>query len=369
MTQRLIVDARLSGHSGIGVYLEHLLPRVLPPLAAWRPLVLARPAMQRALAAVLPEGIEVDAWDVPPLSARCLVSVPPRATTHDLLWTPHFNVPLRSAMPLFVTLHDLLPLTAPSLAGPGRAVPVRWWLRAIRARARGVCCVSAFTRDEAVKFGACDPGDATVTPLGVDPAWFTAAPPLPASIEAEPTIIFVGLLKPHKNVTRLLRAFENVSAAIPHRLVLVAHHARVRNVDRDALALIARLGDRVELIDDLPQGELEARVRAAEFSVLPSLHEGFGLPALESMAAGTPVLAGRAGALPEVCGDAALYCDPTSSEDIAQGLLRLAGDRALRMELAAAGRLRAATFSWDACAALTTMALERALHDPARPGP
>ncbi len=368
MTRRLVVDARLAGHSGIGVYLEHLLPRVLPQLAAWRPLVLARPAMQRALAESLP-GVEVEAWDVPPLTARCLVSVPPRATPQDLLWTPHFNVPLRSAMPLAVTLHDLLPLTAPSLAGSGRAVPVRWWLRAIRARARAVCCVSTFTRDEAVKFGACGPDDATVTPLGVDPAWFSAASTLAGNFRGLPTIIFVGLLKPHKNVTRLLRAFESVSAAIPHRLVLVAHHARVRNVDREALALIARLGDRVELIDDLPQDELVARVQAAQFSVLPSLHEGFGLPALEAMAAGTPVLAGRAGALPEVCGDAALYCDPTSDEDIAQGLLRLAGDSTLRAELASAGRLRAATFSWDACATLTAAALERALRQPSPTAP
>lgn len=359
----------MAGHSGIGVYLEHLLPRVLPPLAAWRPLVLSRPGMQRAIAASLPAEVEVDAWDVPPLSARCLVSVPPRATPRDLLWTPHFNVPLRSAMPLAVTLHDLLPLTAPSLAGAGRAVPVRWWVRAIRARARAVLCVSAFTRDEAVKFGACERADATVTPLGVDPAWFDSANAAPGLSRQPPAIIFVGLLKPHKNVTRLLRAFERVSAGIPHRLVLVAHHARVRNVDRDALALIARLGDRVELIDDLPRDELVARVQAAEFSVLPSLHEGFGLPALEAMAAGTPVLAGKAGALPEVCGDAALYCDPTSEEDIAQGLLRLASDSALRTQLAAAGRLRAATFSWDACATLTVSALLRALHETPRTQP
>lgn len=363
MTRRIVVDARMSGHSGIGVYLQHLLPRVLPQLAAWRPLVLTRSGMQNAIAATLPAEVEVDTWDVPPLSARCLVSVPPRAASHDLLWTPHFNVPLRSAMPLAVTLHDLLPMTAPSLAGTGRAVPLRWWLRAIRARARAVLCVSAFTRDEAVKFGACDRGDATVTPLGVDPEWFNTAAASSESPPRQPTIIFVGLLKPHKNVTRLLLAFERISAGIPHRLTLVAHHARVRNVDRDALSLIARLGDRVELIDDLPQDDLVARVKTADFSVLPSLHEGFGLPALEAMAAGTPVLAGNAGALPEVCGESALYCDPTSVDDIARGLLCLATDSTLRTQLAAAGRLRAAGFSWDTCATLTLTALHRALHE------
>ena len=358
-----MIDARLAGHSGIGVYLAQLLPRVVPPLAAWQPLVLTRAAQREAIAESLPRDVEIDIWDVPPLSARCLVSTPPRATTGDLLWTPHFNVPLRSAMPLAVTFHDLLPLTAPALAGTGRAVPVRWWLRAIRARARAVLCVSEFTRGEAVRFGACNRDQATVTPLGVDSSWFTTPRANPAPPHDPPTIIYVGLLKPHKNVTRLLRAFAQVSNDIPHRLVLVAHHARVRNVDREALALIAQLSDRVELIDDLPQNDLVTRVQTAAFAVLPSLHEGFGLPALEAMAAGTPVLAGRAGALPEVCGDAALYCDPLSEESIARGLTQLAGDAPLRARLAAAGRARAATFSWDTCAAQTVAALTHALTD------
>jgi len=363
---RLVIDARLAGHSGIGVYLAQLLPRVVPPLAAWRPLVLTRAGQRDAIAVSLPTNIDIQTWDVPPLSARCLVSTPPYATSSDLLWTPHFNVPLRCAMPLAVTLHDLLPLTAPALAGTGRAVPVRWWVRAIRARARAVLCVSEFTRGEAVRFGACDRDEATVTPLGVDPTWFAMPRAETAAAHDPPTIIYVGLLKPHKNVTRLLRAFAQVRNHIPHRLVLVAHHARVRNVDREALALITQLSDRVELIDDLPQKDLVARVQAAAFAVLPSLHEGFGLPALEAMAAGRPVLAGRAGALPEVCGDAALYCDPLSVESIARGLTLLAGDAPLRARLSTAGRVRAATFSWDACAALTVAALARALAESPR---
>ncbi len=176
-----------------------------------------------------------------------------------------------------------------------------------------------------------------------------------------PTIIFVGLLKPHKNVARVLRAFASVRDRIPHRLVLVARHRDVRNVDRDALALVRTLGDRVELVEELPFAELVARVAAAQFAVQASLHEGFGLPALEAMAAGTPVLAGRAGAMPEVCGDAALYCDPEDERDIAQGLLRLADEPALRERLAAAGRARARRFSWDACAADTANVLAASL--------
>ena len=124
---------------------------------------------------------------------------------------------------------------------------------------------------------------------------------------------------------------------------------------------VATLGDRVELIESLPFAELVARTRAAEFAALPSLYEGFGLPALEAMTVGTPVLAAHAGALPEVCGDAAVYCDPLSVDDIARGLLLLATVPVLRARLSAAGTARSAAFSWDRCASTTVAALEAEL--------
>jgi len=360
---RLVVDARLAGHSGIGTYLAQMLPRVLPALAAWRPALLCSRASHARVAALVPRETELVPWDVAPLSVHDLWSAPPVVGARDLLWTPHFNVPLRGRAALAVTLHDLLPLTAPALAGYARSLPVRAWLRAIAARARAVFCVSAFTRDEALRFAALDPARLTVTHLGVDPAWSAASA---SPMSAPPTMIFVGLLKPHKNVARLLRAFLRVRDRIPHRLVLVARHEGLRHVDREALAIARAHADRIELVADLPFAELVARVRGAQCAVQPSLHEGFGLPALEAMAAGVPVLAGRAGAMPEVCGDAVLYCDPQSEDDIAQSLLRLATDASLRASLAAAGRERARAFSWDACAAATAHGLERTLRELAR---
>jgi glycosyltransferase involved in cell wall biosynthesis len=360
---RLVIDARLAGYSGIGTYLDQLLPRVLPPLAPWRPVVLASPDNHDELAASLGGHADVTVWRVPPLSVADLWSVPKAVGPLDLLWTPHFNVPLRSSCALAVTLHDLLPLTLPKLAGVGRSLPVRAWLRAMRKRARVVFCASHFTRGEALRLGPLRPDLVHVTPLGVTPEWFAGTPSAsPARDPASaPTMIYVGLLKPHKNVFRLLRAFARVQDQIPHRLVLVARHRGMRNIDTAALALAARMQPRVQLVADLSLPELIGRVQSAQIAVQPSLHEGFGLPALEAMAAGTPVLASRAGAMPEVCGDAALYCDPESEDDIVRALLVLAGDSALRARLKAAGRERARTFSWDACAATTANALSATL--------
>lgn len=357
---RLHIDARLAGHSGIGTYLREMLPRVVPRVAAWRPRVLTGVARRGLLTALVGRDAEVDAWDVAPLAVADLVAAPPGMEPHDLLWTPHFNVPLRSACALAVTLHDLMPLTAPELAGYGRSLPVRAWARAIGERARAVFCISGFTRGEALRFARLDPARVHVTPLGVDRAWFVPADG--AAPRADPpTIVFVGLLKPHKNVARLLRAFARIRDRVPHRLVLVARHHDIRNVDRDALSLARRHADRVELVEDLPFADLVARVQAAQVAAQPSLHEGFCLPAVEAMAAGTPVLAGRAGAMPEVCGDAAHYCDPASDDDVARALFELATDAALRARLAEAGRRRAHAFSWDACAADTANALVAAM--------
>ena len=356
---RLHIDARLAAHSGIGIYLTELLPRVVPALAQWQPVVLCSPTHAATMSRHIGASAEIVAFDAKPLGLADLFSMPPGVAPGDLLWTPHFNVPLRSRVALAVTLHDLLPLTMPEFAGRGRALPVRAWLRAIAARARTVMCVSNFTRGEALRFCRIDPARVVVTPNGVDRAWVSAG--AAAMPESAPTMIYVGMLKPHKNVARLLRAFASVRDRIAHRLVLVARISDIRNIDREALSLARAHSDRVELVEGLAFEALVARVKSAQFAVQPSLHEGFGLPALEAMAAGTPVLAGRAGALPEVCGNAALYCDPESVDDIARGILELANDAALRGRLAAAGRARASLFSWDACATATTEALDRAL--------
>ena len=133
--------------------------------------------------------------------------------------------------------------------------------------------------------------------------------------------------------------------------------------DRDVAARAERLAERVRFTGYLDDGELRRCVAGATALALPSLYEGFGLPALEAMACGRPVLAASAGALPEVCGEAALYCDPRDPADIAAGLRRLAEDTALTERLSAAGREHARRFSWDDTAAAVGAAIEDLLDD------
>jgi len=353
---RLVIDARMLDHSGIGTYVTHVLPGVLARCERLRPLVLTLPGLLARVRDMAGSRVEVQCWATLPLSIADVV--PPRGLHRDVLWwAPHFNLPLFARAPAVVTLHDLLPLNGGGRVNGGahKRFAVRLWLRAIRRRARRVICISAFTRDEAVRLGGIAAERTSIAHPGVDAAW-SSARTAPA-VSPSPYLVFVGLVKPHKNLLGLLRAFETLMPEIAHRLVVVGRHSGIGDADAAALALARRLAPRVELIESLSKDALCRLVAEATALVQPSFHEGFGLPPLEAMAAGTPVIAARAGAIPEVCGDAAVYCDPHSQQDIANAIRRTVADPALREAMRRRGIERARKFTWAACADATSDAL------------
>lgn len=364
---RLVIDARMLDHSGIGTYLAHVLPGVLERCTELRPVVLTLPDLLPKLRTLAPATSTVLPWAAVPLSVDELRS-PPVATTDALWWAPHFNAPLFTRVPLVATLHDLLPLTDVAGRWPLRKrVAVRAWLAAMRRRARHVICVSEFTRNEAVRLGHLDATRLSVVPLGVDSDWTIGAKPRDPG--SPPYLLFVGLVKPHKNLGRLLEAYAAIASLLPHRLVVVGRHAGLRDVDTAALARASELAPRVVVLEDVPRLQLADLVAGADALVQPSLYEGFGLPPLEAMAAGTAVIAARAGALPEVCGDAAHYCDPRSTADIGRAILEVVRDDGLRRRLRQRGRERARRFAWGASVQATADILLAAGADaPTRSG-
>jgi glycosyltransferase involved in cell wall biosynthesis len=359
---RLVVDARMLTYSGIGTYLQNVMPLVLERLHALDPLVLILPRDAAVADRGLPGGAQHRLWDAAPLTAQDF-GRPPRDLDQALWWVPHYNVPLRSPAPLVVTLHDLLPLQLGyRMQELGKRFALRSWLHAIRRRARRVLCASEATRRDAVARAGLDPERLRVVHLGAGPAWQRAEAPR-ADGDA-PYIVYVGLLKPHKNAAALLRAFASIADRIPHRLVLIGKHRGVRDVDAAALELAQRMAPRVELHDSVAQPDLIRIVAGAQLLVQPSLHEGFGLPPLEAMACGVPVVAARIAALEEVGGDAAFYCDPHSVPDIGAAMLRVLGDPALRATMRERGRTRASALTWDACASATADVIAEAIAQP-----
>lgn len=234
--------------------------------------------------------------------------------------------------PWVTTLHDLQHRDLPHLfSRSARAYRALAYDRSVR-KADAVVVVSEFVRGRAVELLGLDPERVHAIPHGVDHACFRPGPE-----EREPFLLYPARPWAHKNHARLFAALALLRATHPEvRLVLTGGgHA-------------GAVPDGVELRGAVSDDKLASLYRRAACLVFPSLYEGFGLPALEAMASGCPVAAANRGALPEVCGNAAVLFDPESPEAIAAGVLE-ALDRA--DELRARGLERAATFTWARTAA------------------
>jgi len=279
-----------------------------------------------------------------------------RFRTFDAVWCPHYVHPLRYGGRLVVTVHDLMHLTEPEYGSPWKRAFAWTLFRDIRKRADVVLFNSRSACDLFSEMVGPPQGAWAVTPLGVNQDWFSVEPA--ARLHDRPYVVFVGNVKPHKNLVRLMRAMK----ALPDLdLVIVGRRDGFITKDKRVVEVAGSLGERVCFTDWLEIDRLRQWVAQARLLAFPSLVEGFGLPPLEAMAAGTPVVAGNIRALRETCGDAACFVDPLNVDGIAEGLRRLHLDEGLRQDLIVKGKQRAASFSWRRCAEQTVSTIEATL--------
>jgi glycosyltransferase involved in cell wall biosynthesis len=234
-------------------------------------------------------------------------------------------------------------------------------------RAEAIIAISDFTRREIVEVLGLPAERVDVIPLGVSGRFF--APPSAEELadlrrrlglERE-FILHVGVLSPRKNLVRLMHAYRRLRAdgLIAHQLILAGSRGwRDEEIVREAGA-IDPSGQDIRLIGQVADGDLPALYHLAELFVFPSLYEGFGIPPLEAMARGTPVVSSNAAALPEVVGDAAELVDPLDEVGLAEAIKRVLTNASRREELTIRGRERAARFSWEQTARRTLAVYER----------
>jgi glycosyltransferase involved in cell wall biosynthesis len=174
-----------------------------------------------------------------------------------------------------------------------------------------------------------------------------------------PYLLGLGTVEPRKDLPTLVRAFAALAGELPHRLVL-AGLAGWGAGELDAAVAASGVADRILVPGYVPEADKAALLTGADVFAYPSRYEGFGLPVLEAMACGTPVVTTTGGSLPEVAGDAATLIEPGDADALAAALAKLAADPAARQDAAARGRQRAATFTWEHCATRTAAAYRRA---------
>ena len=281
----------------------------------------------------------------------------------DLLWSPGYTAPAFCACPQVVSILDVqykrFPQDVSWLAA--RAMDVLYPLSARRSAA--VVAISEFAKAEIVHFLGVPPEKVTTTLLAADPAFGAPGGPPPKETEGAPYLLCVAHTYPHKNVALLVRAFNRIAAEIPHRLVLVGK-ARLGEPEV-AAALEHSPPGRVVRFPGLPWRELIALYQHADGFVFPSLYEGFGLPVLEAMRAGAPVLTTREASLPEIGGECVRYADGRDEAAFAAALrAAIALPVAERARLAAAAQARAAGFTWDASAEKLWYVLKQVARSP-----
>ncbi|HSP56073.1 MAG TPA: glycosyltransferase family 1 protein, partial [Dehalococcoidia bacterium] len=358
-------------HTGMGQYAENLL-RVLPGLAPDDEFVLygSPPAAGFPPAARNVTWHEVGRLPIGRLSTLVghLVLVPRLARRHrlDLLHVPAVHtraslppVPRRLPCPLVVTLHDLIPMNY-----YGRAdKPLPWRLRTYyrwnlnsALKAQTIITVSENSRSEILDTLHVPTGRVVAIHNGIDQSWREGSeePGPDFQLPDGPYVLFGGSFEPRKNLSRLLRAFDQACRdGLSNRLVMIVDAGSAHADPVMDLARSLPCAGRLTFLSGLDEPSIRAVYRSADAFVFPTLSEGFGLPPLQALACGVPVIASDIPVMREVLGDAASYFDPYSVEQMAHALASVTGDASLRRGLAAAGPARASAVSWEAAGRAT----------------
>jgi glycosyltransferase involved in cell wall biosynthesis len=374
---KVAVDARALLHerTGIGTYTEAIARRLA-----------ARPGFSVGLFAprAFPPSVDGSGgWtshtDRHPFGILWLQSTLPGRIARwgaDVLLSALTIGPARGRIPFVSTVHDLTPLTHPEWHAARTLIGfVPLWERTVERAARFVCVSETTARDLIARYPETAPR-VRVAPNGVDTVFFRPAGAGEAEAAAQrtrqryaggrPYILYLGTLEPRKNVETLVAACERLWGRRRARPDLVlAGGAGWKTAGLHRRITRSAYRDKIHVTGYAARDAARELYRAAEAFAYPSLAEGFGLPILEAMACGVPVVASTADALVEVGGDAALYAPPRSPDELARQLERALEDAPLRARLSEAGPRRAARFTWDEAAEKTALAIVEAAETAA----
>jgi glycosyltransferase involved in cell wall biosynthesis len=272
----------------------------------------------------------------------------------DLLWSPGYTMPYHASCPQVVSLLDMQYRSHPE----DMTTLARWTTHALvllaARRADRVLTISRFSKQEIMRATGYPGERIQVTPLGVDPAFGQEESSRPRQITA-PYILCVANSYPHKNLHSLAAAFRQIAGSIPHHLVLVGKPRLGEPALLQELETIP--AERIHRLSGLSRPDLIRLYHDAALFVFPSLYEGFGLPVLEAMAAGTPVVTTREGSIPEVGGDDVIYANGRNPSELAGRILEVLGwSESERQQHIRSARIQAGRFHWDFTADATVAA-------------
>jgi len=303
-------------------------------------------------------GVDLIVAPMPRLWTQLRLPIELARSRPDLIFVPAHAVPFMTRRPAVLTVHDLAYERFPQAYRPAALAYLKAAISWAEHRCRLLVTVSDSTRDDLVELHGVDPARIRVTPPGGGEPAPEGDPELDDRLLRElgveqPFLLHVGRLEPRKNQLTAARAARRADMT----LVCAGPES-----DPETVAALRRSAG-AKLVGVVPDEVREALYRRALALVFPSLYEGFGFPVLEAMRNGLPVITVAHSSMPDTAGDAALYVeDPRDVEGLTEAIERVRDDAGLRARLGAAGRARAAAFTWDRCAELTAGVLREALN-------
>ncbi|MFN6559642.1 MAG: glycosyltransferase family 4 protein [Nostoc sp. ChiSLP01] len=273
---------------------------------------------------------------------------------HSLLFSPIPEAPLFSSGSYVVTVHDLIPLRFPQWFSIAQRLYCNSYIRAVIQQSKHVICNSQATAEDLSKFLEVSDENITAIALGYDSNNFRFL-----DLPTKNYFLYLGRHNPHKNPERLIAAFAALPNNSDYELWLAGPSDRRYTPTLKAQVTQLGIANRVKFLDYVPYSELPKIINEAIALVFPSLWEGFGLPVLEAMACGTPVITSNLSSLPEVAGDAAILIDPYNTREITEAMEAIATDPALRSRLSNQGIIRSQQFSWQKTGQATAEVLSR----------
>jgi glycosyltransferase involved in cell wall biosynthesis len=311
----IYADQRWIGDHGIGRFARHVLAGL-----KYHPIPIAsHPASA------------LDSWRL----ARALRKL----TSQDLFFSPGYNTPLFCPAPFVFTIHDLSHIYSPENTSPQIQGYYATIMKRACHRAARILTVSEFTRGQIIEWSRVAPEKVINVSCGVDPTYRPDGDFYGLSF---PYVLCVSNRKRHKNEFRLVEAYARSGIAPATHLVFTGEPSPevLSHIKKHGLAAS------VDFVGSVAEEKLPSLYRGAQALVFPSLYEGFGLPIVEAMVCGTPVVTSNVAAMPEIAGDAALLVDPTAVDQIAQAIRQIVNDGSIHAQLRDKGLARARRFSW-----------------------
>lgn len=344
----IYIDARMLRCAGIGTYLKSILPHLHD-----FPITLLLRKKDTKLFAWL-DLFKIQLFDDPIYSVREQIYYRRALKACNLFWSPHINVPYFSipSKKRLVTIHDVYHLAFyTTLSWKERLYANRMYQKAVNV-SDVIITDSKFSKQELIQHTKVKEEKIQTIHCGVDSSFFSQKKK--ESIEKIrqkyhlnfPYFLFVGNLKPHKNLQRTVQALEKTIKKY-HLVIIGKAQDLLNKVDMASLIKEKELSQRVHVFSNVQDEELPVFYQKAVATVFPSLYEGFGLPVLEAMSCGCPVLGSNAASIPEVGGDALCYFNPLKVDEITQGMNKVATDCVYRESLIQKGYKRIKQFDWE----------------------